>query len=110
MSMVQSSRNLATSLSNPNLATGATVDLGSLLASNPAVQGTALQMLSAIKNFQIGIGPFIHPNWNSPRTISLTLLELPGSTKAPRSVSTDVIIVAVLPYQGAASLLITTSK
>jgi hypothetical protein len=62
MSMVQSSRNLAISLVNINLGGGgATVDLGSILSSNPAVQGTALQILSALKNVQIGIGAFVHP-------------------------------------------------
>ena len=76
--MVQSSRNLATSVGNLNIGGGATVDLGSMLSSNPAVQSTALQVLSALKNVQIGIGAFVHPDWNTAQTISLKLIGLPG--------------------------------
>jgi hypothetical protein len=111
MSMVQSSRNLATSLGSINLGGGGpTVDLGTILSSNPAVQGNALQILSTLKNVQIGIGAFVHPNWNSAQTISLRLIGLPGGTTPPSASSTDVILVAVLPYRGAASLPPTAAK
>jgi hypothetical protein len=111
MSMVQSSRNLATSLGSLNVGGGGpTVDLGTILSSNPAVQGNALQILSTLKNLQIGIGAFVHPNWNFPQTISLRLIGLPGGTTPPSASSTDVILVAVLPYRGAASMPTTAAK
>jgi hypothetical protein len=105
MSMVQSSRNMATAVNNINPSGGgATVDLGSMLASNPAVQSNGLRILSALKNVQIGVGAFVRPNWSSPQTISLGLIGLPQAASAASSASTNVILVAVLPYRGTTNL------
>jgi hypothetical protein len=85
MSMVQSARNLAGEVNN--MATGgrATIDLGSAeLSSSPTAQGTLAQVLSTLKNIQIGIGAFVHPNWNSPQTISLGLLGFPRANTSNR--------------------------
>jgi hypothetical protein len=98
--MVQSSRNLVTAVNNINPSGGgATVDLGSMLASNPPVQSNGLQILSALKNVQIGVGGFVRPNWNSPQTISLGLIGLSQAASSASSASTNVILVAVLPYR-----------
>jgi hypothetical protein len=106
MSMVESSRNTATALNNINPSGGGTtVDLGSMLASNPAVQRNGLQILSALKNVKIGIGAFVRPNWSSPQTISLGLIGLPQGISATSPSSNDVILIAVLPYRGTTNIL-----
>jgi hypothetical protein len=106
MAMVQSSQNLAGEM-NSMAASGTTVDLGTALASNPTAQSTMAQLLSTLKSFQIGIGAFVHPNWNSPQTISMGLLGFPranNSNKSGGAASADVILVVIFPFKGATNI------
>ena len=106
MSMVQSARNLAGEVNNMATGGGATTDLGLALASSPTTQGTVLRVLSTLKNIQIGIGAFVHPNWNSPQTISLGLLGFPRINTSNNSGGepADVIRVVIFPYRGATNM------
>jgi hypothetical protein len=104
MSMVQSSRNLATSLGSLNVGGGGpTVDLGTILSSNPKLQSkSSFSVLSLLKNVKIGIGAFVNPNWNFPQTISMGLIGLPTNSmeQTPTYPSSDIILVLILPYRG----------
>ena len=104
LSMLQSTRNLQTAIRNIPPSLSPTIDLGTLLASNPGVQSNSLQILSVLKNVQIGIGAIVRPNWSLPQTLSLGLIGLPTADTAAASASTDVILVTVVPYIGLTNL------
>jgi hypothetical protein len=108
VSMLQSTRNMEGAASNLNPSSASTIDLGSILASNPGVQGNLLRTLSILKNVQIGVGAIVKPNWALPQTITLMLVGLPTSQVASASDTTDVIMVAVVPYRGALGNLAAT--
>jgi hypothetical protein len=100
VSMLQSTRNMEGAVSNLNPSSASTIDLGSVFASNPGVQSNLLRTLSILKNVQIGVGAIVKPNWALPQTLTLSLIGLPASQVASASDTTDVIMVAVLPYRG----------
>ena len=104
LSMLQSTRNLQTAIRNIPPSLSPTIDLGTLLASNPGVQSNSLQVLSVLKNVQIGIGAIVRPDWSLPQTLSLGLIGLPAADTAAASASTDVILVTVVPYIGLTNL------
>jgi hypothetical protein len=98
--MLQATRNMEGAVSNPNPSSASTIDLGTLLASNPGVQGNLLRTISILKNVQIGVGAITKPNWALPQTITLKLIGLPASQVVSASDTTDVILVTVVPYRG----------
>jgi len=100
MSMLESTRNMEGAVSNMNPSSPSTIDLGTLLTSNPAVQGNLLRTLSILKDVKIGLGAIVKPNWALPQTITLRLVGLPASQVASTLDTTDVILVTVVPYRG----------
>lgn len=100
MSMLESTRNMEGGVSSMNPSSPSTIDLGTLLTSNPTVQGDLLRTLSILKNVQIGLGALVKPNWTIPQTITLRLIGLPVSQVASTLDTTDVILVTVVPYRG----------
>jgi hypothetical protein len=100
MSMLESTRNMEGGVSSMNPSSPSTIDLGTLLTSNPTVQGDLLRTLSILKNVQIGLGAIVKPNWTIPQTITLRLIGLPVSQVASTLDTTDVILVTVVPYRG----------
>jgi hypothetical protein len=100
VSMLQSTRNMERAVSNVNPSSASTIDLGSVLASNSGGQGNLLRTLSILKNVQIGMGAIVKPNWALPQTLTLNLIGLPASRIASASDTTDVIMVAIVPYRG----------
>lgn len=100
VSMLQSARNMEGAVSNLNPSSASTIDLGSVFASNSGVQSNLLRTLSILKNVQIGVGAIVKPNWALPQTLTLSLIGLPASQVASASDTTDVIMVAILPYRG----------
>ena len=94
ISLVESSRNLATAIRSGN----AMDDIANQLGSNPALGSDALQLLSMLKNVQIGTGNIVGANWTLPQTISMGLLGL-GNREAPFA-SNDFVMVTVVPFIG----------
>ena len=94
ISLVESSRNLATAIRSGN----AMDDIANQLGSNPALGSDALQLLSMLKNLQIGTGNIVGANWTLPQTISMGLLGL-GNREAPFA-SNDFVMVTVVPFIG----------
>jgi hypothetical protein len=98
ISLVQSSRNLATEIRSGD-AMGA---LGGQLESNAPLGSDAVQLLSLLKNVQIGTGNIVGANWTLPQTISMGLLGL-GNREAPFA-SSDFVIITAVPFVGETAL------
>ena len=98
ISLVESSRNLATAVRSGN----AMDTLAGQLGSNSVSGGDALQLLSLLKNVQIGTGNIVGANWTLPQTVSMGLLGL-GNREAPFA-SSDFVIVTVVPFIGDTAL------
>jgi hypothetical protein len=102
ISMLESTRNMEGAVSNLNPSSASTIDLGTILASNPGVQGDLARTLAVLKNLQIGLGAIVKPNWVIPQSITLRLLSVGFATShlASSSANADVILVTVVPYRG----------
>lgn len=100
VSMLESTRNMEGAVSNLNPSSASTIDLGTILASNPGVQGDLARTLAVLKNLQIGLGAIVKPNWVIPQSITLRLLSVGFATSHLASANADVILVTVVPYRG----------
>ena len=76
--------------------------LAGQLGSNSVSGSDALQLLSLLKNVQIGTGNIVGANWTLPQTVSMGLLGL-GNREAPFA-SSDFVIVTVVPFIGDTAL------
>jgi hypothetical protein len=107
LSMVEAMRNMAaTATSNAN-------PMGSILgqpgSSNPAMESNAVQILSLLRNIQIGIASVVNANWTLPQTVSMGLFGGLRDMGAASSTSTtaaptDLVMVIVVPFQGETNL------
>jgi hypothetical protein len=66
--------------------------------SNAAIQSNAFQILSLLKNIQIGTASIVNANWTLPQTISMGFLGLGNRIAA--SAPSDFVLVVVVPFQG----------
>jgi hypothetical protein len=94
LSTVEATRSLAMATSSANPMDAATGQIG----SNAEIQGNAFQILSLLKNIQIGAGSIVNANWTLPQTISMGFLGLGNRIAA--SAPSDFVLVVVVPYQG----------
>jgi hypothetical protein len=107
LSMVEAMRNMATTAtSNAN-------PMGSILgqpgSSNAAMESNAVQILSLLRNIQIGIASVVNANWTLPQTVSMGLFGGLRDMGAASSTSTttaptDLVMVIVVPFQGETNL------
>lgn len=105
LSMVEAMRNLATTAtSNAN-------PMGSILgqpgSSNAAMESNAAQILTLLRNIQIGIASVVNANWTLPQTVSMGLfggLREMGAASITTTAPTDLVIVIVVPFQGETNL------
>jgi hypothetical protein len=107
LSMVEAMRNMATTAtSNAN-------PMGSILgqpgSSNAAMESNAVQILSLLRNIQIGIASMVNANWTLPQTVSMGLfggLRDMGSASSTTTITapTDLVMVIVVPFQGETNL------
>jgi hypothetical protein len=74
ISTLEATRSLAMATSSANPMDAATGQIG----SNAAIQGNAFQILSLLKNIQIGAGNIVNANWTLPQTVSMGFLGLGG--------------------------------
>ena len=98
LSTVEATRSLAMATSSANPMDAATGQIG----SNAAIQGNAFQILSLLKNIQIGAGSIVNANWTLPQTISMGFLGLGNRIAA--SAPSDFVLVVVVPFQGESSI------
>ena len=96
ISVVESSKATAMSTSNAG-------SIDSLLGqpgANPTMGNNALQILSLVKNIQLGAGSIVTGNWSLPQTISMGLLgSMRGGAEAS-AVPNDFVTVVVVPFMG----------
>ena len=108
LSMVEAMRNMATTAtSNAN-------PMGSILgqtgSSNPAMESNAVQILTLLRNIQIGVASIVNANWTLPQTVSMGLfgglrdIGSASSTTTSTTAPTDLVVVIVVPFQGETNL------
>jgi hypothetical protein len=66
--------------------------------SNPQAGSAAVQILSLVRNLQMGTASIVSANWTTPQTVSMGLLGL-GNAQAPLAAN-EVVLVLVVPFQG----------
>jgi hypothetical protein len=107
LSMVEAMRNMATTAtSNAN-------PMGSILgqtgSSNAAMESNAVQILTLLRNIQIGVASIVNANWTLPQTVSMGLfggLRDIGSASGTTTTTapTDLVVVIVVPFLGETNL------
>jgi hypothetical protein len=106
--MVEAMRNMATTTATSNANPMGSI-LGQPGSSNPAMESNAVQILSLLRNIQIGIASVVNANWTLPQTVSMGLfggLRDMGtaSTTTTTTAPTDLIMVIVVPFLGETNL------
>jgi len=72
------------------------------IGSNAAIQSNAFQILSLLKNLQIGTASIVNANWTLPQTVSMGFLGLGNRIAA--SAPSDFVLVVVVPFQGISNM------
>jgi hypothetical protein len=99
LSTVAASTDLAMATQNSaNPMDAATGQIG----SNAAIQSNAFQILSLLKNIQIGTASIVNSNWTLPQTVSMGFLGLGNRIAA--SAPSDFVLVVVVPFQGISNM------
>ena len=81
-----------------NRAAGSTGPLFADTESNPQLGNEAIQILSLMRNIQIGTASIVSANWTTPQTVSMGLLGM-GNAQAPLAAN-EFVLVMVIPFQG----------
>jgi hypothetical protein len=108
LSMVEAMRNMATTTATNNANPMGSI-LGQPGSSNAAMESNAVQILSLLRNIQIGIASVVNANWTLPQTVSMGLfggLRDMGtaSSTSTTTAPTDLVVVIVVPFQGETNL------
>ena len=109
LSMVEAMRNMAATTTATNNANPMGSILGQTGSSNPAMESNAVQILTLLRNIQIGIASVVNANWTLPQTVSMGLfggLREMGSASSTNTTTapTDLVVVIVVPFQGETNL------
>lgn len=98
LSAIESSRGSTITTGGAN----AVNTLNGPIGSNGAAQSNVFQILSLLKNVQIGVASIVNANWTLPQTISMGFLGLGNRIAA--SAPSDFVLVLVVPFQGESSM------
>ena len=107
LSMVEAMRNMATTTTATSNANPMGSILGQPGSSNAAMESNAVQILSLLRNIQIGIASIVNANWTLPQTASMGLfggLRDMGSASSTTTAPTDLVMVIVVPFLGETNL------
>jgi hypothetical protein len=105
LSLVEAARNMATTA-----ATSSVSPMDSILgqpgsSTNTAMESNAVQILSLLRNIQIGATNVVNANWTLPHTVSMGLLGGLRSTGSAESTApNDLVLVTVIPFLGQSSI------
>jgi hypothetical protein len=104
LSLVEAMRNLLTTATN-NVNPMNSM-LGQTGSSNAAaLESNAVQILSLLRNIQIGVANIVNANWTLPQTVSMGLFEgLRDIGSASTTAPTDLVMVIVVPFLGETNL------
>jgi hypothetical protein len=106
LSMVEAMRNMAATTTTNNANPMGSI-LGQPGSSNTAMESNAVQILSLLRNIQIGIASIVNANWTLPQTVSMGLfggLRDMGSASSSTTAPTDLVMVIVVPFLGETNL------
>lgn len=108
LSMVEAMRNMATTTATNNANPMGSI-LGQPGSSNAAMESNAVQILTLLRNIQIGIASVVNANWTLPQTVSMGLfggLRDMGSASSTSTTTapTDLVVVIVVPFLGETNL------
>ena len=82
--------------------------LGQPASLNPAMESNAVQILTLLRNIQIGIASVVNANWTLPQTVSMGLFgglrEMSSASSTTATAPTDLVVVIVVPFQGETNL------
>ena len=105
LSLVEAARNMATTTTT---ASSNVNPLDSILGqggSNTAMESNAVQILSLLRNIQVGATNVVNANWTLPQTVSMGLIGGLRSTGSAESTApNDLVLVAVIPFLGQSSI------
>ena len=65
-----------------------------------SIGSAPLEVLSVLKDLQIGTASIVDANWTTPQTISMGLLGTRNAAPAP----SELVLVTVIPFQGISNL------
>jgi hypothetical protein len=104
LSLVEAARNMATTATTSNVSPMDSI-LGQPGSSNAAMESNAAQILSLLRNIQIGATNVVNANWTLPQTVSMGLF---GGLRSIESASTatpnDLVLVMVIPFLSQTSI------
>jgi hypothetical protein len=106
LSMVEAMRNMATTTATSNANPMGSI-LGQPGSSNPAMESNAVQILTLLRNIQIGVASIVNANWTLPQTVSMGLfggLRDMGAASGTTIAPTDLVVVIVVPFLGETNL------
>lgn len=108
LSMVEAMRNMATTTATSNANPMGSI-LGQPGSSNAAMESNAVQILTLLRNIQIGVASIVNANWTLPQTVSMGLfggLREMGSASSTSATTapTDLVMVIVVPFLGETNL------
>ena len=108
LSMVEAMRNMAATTTATNNANPMGSILGQTGSSNPAMESNAVQILTLLRNIQIGIASVVNANWTLPQTVSMGLFgglrEMGSASSTTTTAPTDLVVVIVVPFLGETNL------
>jgi hypothetical protein len=81
-----------------NRAAGSIGPLFSGTETSPELGNEAIQILSLMRNIQIGSASIVNSNWTTPQTVSMGLLGM-SNAQAPLAAN-EFVLVLVIPFQG----------
>jgi hypothetical protein len=107
LSMVEAMRNMATTTATSNANPMGSI-LGQPGSSNPAMESNAVQILTLLRNIQIGVASIVNANWTLPQTVSMGLFgglrDMGAASSTTTTAPTDLVMVIVVPFQGETNL------
>lgn len=104
LSLVEAARNMATTAATTNVNPMDSI-LGQPGSSNAAaMESNAVQILSLLRNIQIGATNVVNANWTLPQTVSMGLLGGLRSTDSASTAPNDLVLVVVIPFLSQSSI------
>jgi hypothetical protein len=107
LSMVEAMRNMATTTATSNANPMGSI-LGQPGSSNPAMESNAVQILTLLRNIQIGVASIVNANWTLPQTVSMGLFgglrDMGAASSTTTIAPTDLVVVIVVPFLGETNL------
>jgi hypothetical protein len=105
--MVEAMRNMATTTATSNANPMGSI-LGQPGSSNPAMESNAVQILTLLRNIQIGVASIVNANWTLPQTVSMGLFgglrDMGAASSTTTIAPTDLVVVIVVPFLGETNL------